>query len=422
MEEGLRWSTADKFAGAGVKRWRCVVRKHNMNQIQLESIRHAGRRPVVAGLVGALLLMLAMVAAPAPSFARMSVGIFVNFGPPALPVYAQPPCPAPGYMWTPGYWAWDPASGYYWVPGTWVSAPFVGALWTPGYWAYNEDGDEDGYRWYPGYWGYTVGFYGGINYGFGYTGRGYYGGYWRGGNYYYNREVNHITNVHITNIYNQRVIVNERGPRVSYNGGRGGINARPTREQLSAERGRRFGPVGEQMRQQQFARSDRMQRASVNHGRPEVTATPRAGEFHGRDAVRADRAGAPNREPSPRTGGRDFSRPEQGRVNNDRGFQSFGSPRPAEQNARFDNRAPVERVNQRPAYDNNQQRSFERNQPQARPQEVRRVESRPAPQEWHGNSAPREVRSGGQGHGGGNDHGGGNGHGGDNGHGRGGRH
>ncbi|HET9178659.1 MAG TPA: YXWGXW repeat-containing protein [Terriglobia bacterium] len=353
-----------------------------MNEIRLESISHAGRRPVVAGLIGALLLMLAMAAAPAPSFARMSVGIFVNFGPPALPVYVQPPCPAPGYMWTPGYWAWDPASGYYWVPGTWVTAPFVGALWTPGYWGFYGGG----YRWYPGYWGLSVGFYGGINYGFGYTGHGYYGGYWRGGNYYYNREVNHITNVHITNVYNQRVVVNERGPRVSYNGGRGGINARPTREQLSAERGRRFGPVGEQMRQQQFARSDRMQRASVNHGRPEVTATPRAGEFHGRDAVRADRAGAPHSGPSPTTRGREISRP-------------------AEQNARFDNRAPVERVNQRPAYTNNQQRSFERNQPQARPQEVRRVENRPAPQQ-HGNSAPHEMRGGGNGHGGGNNHGG----------------
>ena len=28
--------------------------------------------------------------------------------------------PGPGYIWTPGYWAYDPADGYYWVPGTWV--------------------------------------------------------------------------------------------------------------------------------------------------------------------------------------------------------------------------------------------------------------------------------------------------------------
>ena len=110
---------------------------------------HPGRKPVVALLIGSLMLALAMVAAPTQSSARVSVGIFVNFGPPALPVYEQPPCPAPGYIWTPGYWAWNPAYGYYWVPGTWVQPPFEGALWTPGYWDY----DDGGYRWYPGYWG-----------------------------------------------------------------------------------------------------------------------------------------------------------------------------------------------------------------------------------------------------------------------------
>jgi WXXGXW repeat (2 copies) len=378
------------------------MRENNFKVVQPESTRHVGRRTVVVGLIGTLLLMLAMVVAPAPLSARVSVGIFVGFGPPALPVYVQPPCPAPGYIWTPGYWAWDPAYGYYWVPGTWVPAPFIGALWTPGYWGYGDD--DGGYFWHPGYWGYTVGFYGGINYGFGYTGRGYYGGYWRGGGFYYNREVNHITNVNIVNVYNQRVFVNHGGSRISYNGGRGGIDARPTRGQMAAERGRRFGPVNEQMRQERFARSDRMQRASFNHGRPEVAATPRAGDFRGRDAVRAERAGAPYREPSQRTGGREFSRPAQGRGSNDRGFQSFGSSRNAERNARQENRAPVERGNQRPAYSNNQPRSFERSQPQPRPQETRRVENRSAPQQ-RGNSGRQEA------HGGGNDHGNGNGHG-----------
>src|SRR5579884_3207961 len=55
------------------------------------------------------------------------VFVSVRFGPPALPVYAQPVCPGPGYMWTPGYWAWSDDAGYYWVPGTWVVAP-VGML------------------------------------------------------------------------------------------------------------------------------------------------------------------------------------------------------------------------------------------------------------------------------------------------------
>src|SRR5215469_602204 len=70
-----------------------------------------------------------------------AVGIVVSFGPPALPVYVQPLCPAPNYIWVPGYWAWDPDFGdYFWVPGTWLLAPDPGFLWTPGFWAWNGAG------------------------------------------------------------------------------------------------------------------------------------------------------------------------------------------------------------------------------------------------------------------------------------------
>jgi hypothetical protein len=72
-----------------------------------------------------------LVVIPASSFAGVFVSVTV--APPVLPVYAQPPCPGDGYIWTPGYWAWGP-DGYYWVPGTWVMAPEPGLLWTPGYW------------------------------------------------------------------------------------------------------------------------------------------------------------------------------------------------------------------------------------------------------------------------------------------------
>src|SRR6266849_10985392 len=115
------------------------------------------------------LLAIAMLALPAASSAQVVVGVSVRIGPPLLPVYVQPVCPGSGYVWTPGYWAYGP-DDYYWVPGTWVEPPEVGLLWTPGYWAF-----EDGfYVWSPGYWGPEVGFYGGINYGFGYTGVGFY--------------------------------------------------------------------------------------------------------------------------------------------------------------------------------------------------------------------------------------------------------
>lgn len=73
------------------------------------------------------LLALLPIAIPTPAKAQISVGLSVGFAPPALPVYEQPPCPTPGLMGTPGYWAWASA-GYYWVPGAWVETPFVGAL------------------------------------------------------------------------------------------------------------------------------------------------------------------------------------------------------------------------------------------------------------------------------------------------------
>jgi hypothetical protein len=46
--------------------------------------------------------------------------------PPPLPEYGQPPIPAQGYYWTPGYWAWNNYD-YYWVPGVWVEPPQPGS-------------------------------------------------------------------------------------------------------------------------------------------------------------------------------------------------------------------------------------------------------------------------------------------------------
>src|SRR5580700_8148165 len=163
---------------------------------------------------------------PASSFA----GIFlsVNIAPPVLPVYAQPVCPGDGYLWTPGYWAYGDA-GYYWVPGTWVLAPRPGVLWTPGYWGWGSGA----YLWHAGYWGPHVGFYGGINYGFGYGGVGYAGGYWNHGAFFYNRSVNNIdARTHLTHVYSRAVSNNVTVNRVSFNGGAGGIQAHPTSSEL----------------------------------------------------------------------------------------------------------------------------------------------------------------------------------------------
>ncbi len=80
-------------------------------------------------------------------------------------------------------------------------APEPGLLWTPGYWGWG-----DGiYVWHRGYWGRHVGFYGGINYGFGYPGVGFFGGEWRGREFFYNRSVNRVDVHIIRNVYDRRV-------------------------------------------------------------------------------------------------------------------------------------------------------------------------------------------------------------------------
>ena len=113
------------------------------------------------------LLLAGFVAVPlSSSFGQ--VGISINFAPPPLIVETQPPAPFDGYIWTPGYWAWG-ASNYYWVPGVWVPPPTIGLLWTPPWWGWNNGV----YVFNEGYWGPTVGFYGGINYGYGYFGTGF---------------------------------------------------------------------------------------------------------------------------------------------------------------------------------------------------------------------------------------------------------
>lgn len=128
-------------------------------------------RSVLSLLFTLVLFALVTLAMPSPSFAQFGL---ISIAPPELPVYEQPVIPGPGYLWTPGYWAWSPENGgYYWVPGTWLLPPQVGVLWTPGYWGWGGNT----FIWNPGYWGPHIGFYGGVNYGFGYTGSGYEGGY-----------------------------------------------------------------------------------------------------------------------------------------------------------------------------------------------------------------------------------------------------
>ena len=254
----------------------------------------------IAGIVPAL---------PVTVSAQVSVSMSVDIGPPPLPYYPQPYAPAPDYIWTPGYWAYGPY-GYYWVPGTWVLAPAFGLLWTPGWWGW----EAGFYRWHHGYWGPHVGYYGGINYGYGYTGRGYEGGYWRGHDFYYNRAVNNIDPDHARYAYDGPANNRTEASRISYNGGEGGVRFQPTPDQETYAREPHTFATPAQKQQESLAQANPAQRYSMNHGRPEIAATARPGKFKGSDVVRMNKeqdsyvykpGQQPNRgsrggEPSPR--------------------------------------------------------------------------------------------------------------------------
>ena len=77
-----------------------------MPHIETPHIRHA--------MAALLIAASAPIAFVAPGFAQTCTcaagggyAIQADEPPPPLPEYDQPPLPAPGYYWTPGYWAWN---------------------------------------------------------------------------------------------------------------------------------------------------------------------------------------------------------------------------------------------------------------------------------------------------------------------------
>ncbi|MGB2668657.1 MAG: hypothetical protein WAK48_32025 [Candidatus Acidiferrum sp.] len=238
------------------------------------SILSGFRRLLVAAAMTAPMLTLPVAHAQI----AVGIGISVHVAPPALPVYVQPPLPAPGYIWTPGYWSYGDA-GYYWVPGVWVQPPRAGVLWTPGYWGFAGGV----YGWRAGYWGPHIGFYGGVNYGFGYGGVGFVGGEWRGGAFAYNSAVANFGSVHVTNVYENRTIVTQNtiinNEHVSFNGG-AGIQAQASATELQAANEQHIQPTANQVQHQNFAAQDRSQLVSVNHGTPGTPAASNVNAYH----------------------------------------------------------------------------------------------------------------------------------------------
>jgi hypothetical protein len=155
-----------------------------------------------------------------PSTTRIAVGVAP---PPRLRIERQPPLPAYGDVWTPGYWGWNGSvNNYNWVPGLWVHPPRIGVLWTPPYWGLSQGV----YLFNPGSWGQNVGYYGGVNYGYGYGGRGYEGVYWKGGTLYYNRTVNNFGALRFNTVYSKLVYNNRRTGGASYSTGVRGAQVR----------------------------------------------------------------------------------------------------------------------------------------------------------------------------------------------------
>jgi WXXGXW repeat (2 copies) len=292
----IRVSTSEEVAGRTFSTWNTQAGqqpgsgKSTSVECEFQEALKMVNLPSRRWLLLALTILLACLASSAQI-------ISVTFAPPALPVYEQPLCPGEGYLWTPGYWAYDYNFGdYYWVPGTWVLAPEPGLLWTPPYWGWGGNA----FIFHAGYWGPQVGFYGGIPYGYGYFGHGYEGGRWEHGQFYYNRSVNNINVTNIRNVYVTNVHEDTNVRHVSYNGGNGGINARPSAQEEAAAHERHVPPVAAQTQHVQTASANRELRADNNHGKPPIAATDRPTAFSGSGVVPAKQAGAPYSPPANR--------------------------------------------------------------------------------------------------------------------------
>jgi hypothetical protein len=222
-------------------------------------------RNIVRSVVAVVLLLGALagaVGAPTPAFAQSPTDISVDVDPPDLLSSDQPPVPGDGYLWSPGYWAWsDEDQDYYWVPGAWVLVPQPGLLWTPGYWAT----DGAAFVWFAGYWGPHVGFYGGVDYGFGFGGSGYEGAYWQGGRLFYNQAVNNVAGAKLANVYSKPVVAPAGANHTSFNGGERGTRAQPTATELAAAREPHLPATAQQLHADDQARS-----AGVRPMRPVV--------------------------------------------------------------------------------------------------------------------------------------------------------
>jgi hypothetical protein len=73
----------------------------------------------------------------------------------------------------------------------------------------------------------------------------------------------------IHNVYDRHVEHIDRSNRISFNGGRGGIQERPNQQEMAFTHENHVAPIAAQHQNEMRAAQNRMQFANVNHGRPQ---------------------------------------------------------------------------------------------------------------------------------------------------------
>ncbi len=108
----------------------------------LKCARTRGREAILAALV-------ALGTTAPPTLAQVNFSFGIEIAPPLPPVYVAP-SPRPGFVWAPGYWAWDGRS-YLWVEGHWMKAR-PGYYWVPDGWEHHVEERGEHWHYAPGHW------------------------------------------------------------------------------------------------------------------------------------------------------------------------------------------------------------------------------------------------------------------------------
>jgi hypothetical protein len=88
-------------------------------------------------LAAAFILVATLVVATACTAPRGR--LYVRVGPPAPIIETRIAAPGPGYVWLPGFYAWNGAA-YAWRPGRWERPIRPRAVWVPGRWVRERRG------------------------------------------------------------------------------------------------------------------------------------------------------------------------------------------------------------------------------------------------------------------------------------------